>query len=73
MFAAVEEDPAFLGDAVLAWHLDRMSKEGLVEGGSAAWALTGRKRARREPRWLGGYEVRDESLRWDPASGRLAS
>jgi hypothetical protein len=73
IFAAVEEDPAFLGDAVLAWHLDRMSKEGLVEGGSAAWALTGRKRARREPRWLGGYEVRDESLRWDPASGRLAS
>jgi hypothetical protein len=24
------------------------------------------------PRWLGGYEVKDDSLRWDPDLGRLA-
>ena len=57
----VEEDPAFVGDAVLAWHLRRLEEEGLLEG----------KRRRRLPRWLGGYEVKDERLRWDAASARL--
>jgi hypothetical protein len=23
------------------------------------------------PRWLGGYEVKDQTLRWDPALSRL--
>jgi hypothetical protein len=23
------------------------------------------------PRWLGGYEVKDETVRWDPALTRL--
>ena len=72
LFAAVAEEPAFLGDTVLAWHLRRMQKEGMLEERAETWALTGASRRRREPRWLGGYEVRDERLRWDPASGRLA-
>ena len=53
LFKAVTEDPIFLGDAVLAWHLRR-----LEEG---SWL----------PRWLGGYEVKDETLRWDPGLGRV--
>ena len=62
LFRAVEEDPAFLGDAVLEWHLQRLREEGLLEG---------KKRRRRLPRWLGGHEVKDETLRWDPALARL--
>jgi hypothetical protein len=78
LFLGVEEDPAFLGDAVLAWHLERMAQEGLIDGegkhwGSKGWKVTGKPRTRRLPRWLGGYEVKDESVRWDPASGRLVS
>ena len=73
IFLKVEEDPAFLGDAVLAWHLHRMEKDGLVERRGDEWAPTGKKRAHRLARWLGGREVKDEALRWDPASGRLAS
>lgn len=60
---AVHEEPAFLGDAVLAWHVRRLEQQGLLHG----------QRRRRLPRWLGGYEVKDGSVRWDPASGRLAS
>jgi hypothetical protein len=67
------EDPVFLGDVVLAWHLDRLAKESLVERRGETWALTGKQRSRRLPRWLGGYEVKDESVRWDPALGRLVS
>jgi hypothetical protein len=48
-----QEEPAFLGDTVLAWYVERMKKGRLL------------------PRWLGGYEVKDESLRWDPVLGRL--
>jgi hypothetical protein len=69
----VQEDPAYLGDAVLAWHLQRLQSEGLVERHGEAWKLSGRKRQQRLPRWLGGYEVKDERVRWDPASGRLVS
>ena len=72
LFALVAEEPAFLGDTVLEWHLRRMEKEGLVEERQGSWGATGRPRRRREPRWLGGYQVRDETLRWDPASGALA-
>ena len=73
LFQAVEEDPAFLGDAVLAWHLERMAQERLLEKSLNKWRLSGKSRSRRVPRWLGGYEVRDASLPWDPASGRLVS
>jgi hypothetical protein len=77
LFAGVEEDPAFLGDAVLSWHLERLAREGLIEAegthwGSKQWRLTGKPRAQRQPRWLGGYEVVDETLSWDAACGRLA-
>jgi hypothetical protein len=47
----MQEEPAFLGDTVLAWYVERMSR----------WL----------PRWLGGYEVKDETVRWDPALSRL--
>jgi len=73
LFRAVEEAPAFLGDAVLAWHLERMAAERLVEKRADAWRLSGKSRSRRVPRWLGGYEVKDAALRWDPALGRLVS
>jgi hypothetical protein len=71
LFRAIEEDPAFLGDAVLAWHLERMQKERLVERRSTGWALSGKSRSQRVPRWLGGYLVKDLRLRWDPSSGSL--
>ena len=71
LFRAIEEDPAFLGDAVLAWHLERMLQERLVERRSTGWALSGKSRSQRVPRWLGGYLVKDLKLRWDPASGTL--
>jgi hypothetical protein len=78
LFPRIEEEPAFLGDAVLAWHLERMAQEGLLVGegkqwGSKRWKITGTPRIRRVPRWLGGYEVKGESVRWDPASGHLVS
>ena len=60
---AIREEPAFLGDAVLAWHLRRLEEEELLAG----------KPRRRLPRWLGGYEVKDERLRWDPGSARLVA
>lgn len=71
LFRAIREEPAFLGDAVLAWHLERMQKERLVERRSTGWALSGKSRSQRVPRWLGGYLVKDLKLRWDPASARL--
>ena len=49
-----QEEPAFMGDVVLRWHLERLEQ------------------GRRFPRWLGGYEVVDEKLCWDPSAGRLA-
>ena len=71
LFRAIEEEPAFLGDAVLAWHLERMQRERLVERRSTGWALSGKSRSQRVPRWLGGYLVKDLKLRWDPALERL--
>ncbi len=71
LFRAIEEDPIFLGDAVLTWHLERMQKERLIERRSMGWALSGKSRSQRVPRWLGGYLVKDLKLRWDPASSAL--
>ena len=48
-----DEEPAFLGDVVLAWYEERI------------------KHGRWLPRWLGGHELKDQSLRWDPRSQRL--
>jgi hypothetical protein len=55
LFQRVKEEPRFLGDTVLAWHLERLQRNA------------------HRPRWLGGYEVKDESLRWDPGSARLVT
>jgi hypothetical protein len=75
------EEPVFLGDTVLLWHLDRLRGDGFVaKDGSWSLAkkgeevLAGKRDAwsePRAPRWLGGYEARDGSLRWDPRSARL--
>lgn len=73
LFRAVAEEPAFLGDAVLAWHLERLRKERLLERRGEHWALSGKSRSQRVRRWLGGYELRDAKLRWDPALARLVS
>jgi hypothetical protein len=66
------EDPVFLGDAVLVWHLERMAYEGLLKKVDDRWVATGHSRRLRQPRWIGGTEIRDESVRWDPALARLA-
>jgi len=36
-----------------------------------AWYAERMKQRRWLPRWLGGYEVKDQSLRWDPLGQRL--
>jgi hypothetical protein len=75
------EEPVFLGDAVLAWHLERLGADGLVTN-ERVWRLTakgeevlqGRADAWGQPkraRWLGGYEVKDGRLRWDSKLARL--
>ncbi len=69
----IEEDPVFLADGVLAWHLERLAREDLVDRDAGRWRSTGRPRRQRLPRWLGGYEVIDEALCWDPALGRLVA
>lgn len=70
IFAAIREDPVYLGDTVLAWHLERMQREGLVEQRGEAWHAVSRPERRREPRWLGGVQVTEDSpWRWDPARG----
>jgi hypothetical protein len=78
---AAQEDPIFLGDTVLEWHLKRLRHDALVEGDDT-WSITSRGRdvlrgrldgwaAPRAPRWIGGVELRDGWPRWDAASGRL--
>ena len=71
VFRKVEEDPVFLADLGFEWHLHRLKREGLAANRDHRWWATGGQRSRRLPRWLGGYEIRDESLRWDPSSARL--
>ena len=72
VFTGVDEEPKFLGDLVLEWHLERMAQEGLLERRGELWAFRSRKRSRRVPRWLGGVRVDDACpWCWDPAAGRL--
>ena len=72
VFTGVEEDPIYLGDLVLRWHLGRLQEEGLLEQRGELWALRSRRRSRRVPRWLGGVRVDDQCpWRWDPAAGQL--
>jgi hypothetical protein len=72
------EDPVFLGDTVFAWHVGRLSADGLLEAGAltqkARDILNGKADAWAQPRaarWLGGYEVKDGGVRWDPKLARL--
>ena len=72
VFTGIDEEPIFLGDLVLRWHLARMAEEGLLEERGGQWALKSRRRTKRVPRWLGGVRVDEQCpWRWDPAAGRL--
>jgi hypothetical protein len=72
VFTGIDEDPIYLGDLVLRWHLARMEEEGLLEQRGELWTLRSRKRSRRVPRWLGGVRVDEQCpWRWDPAAGEL--
>ena len=76
------EDPVFLGDTVLAWHLERLAREGFLKkemlwglGERGKTVLAGEADAWAQPRsarWLGGYEIKDGRPRWDPELARLA-
>ena len=78
------EDPVWLGDTVLAWHLTRLAADGFVSMKNDACAATAHGldiiegkidawSSRRRPRWIGGYEVRDGRLRWDGKGVRAIS
>jgi hypothetical protein len=72
LFLRTREDPVFLGDGVLLWHLSRMESEGLIRSEGDAWLPISEQRARRIPRWLGGVVVDEASRwRWNPAAGLL--
>jgi len=72
VFTGIDEDPIFLGDLVLRWHLARMAEEGVLEERGGQWALKSRRRTKRVPRWLGGVRVDEQCpWRWDPEAGRL--
>jgi hypothetical protein len=73
LFVATREEPAFLGDTVLAGHLARMQHEGLVDESAGQWRAVSRQRTKRLPRWLGGVRVdADSPWRWDPARGAIS-
>jgi hypothetical protein len=74
LFAATQarEDPVFLGDTTLLWHLERMREEGLLEWSAGFWRASGQPRAKRLPRWLGGALVDERARwRWDPVAAQL--
>ena len=72
IFTSVREEPVFLGDSVLAWHLERMQREGMVGREGELWHAVPRPERRREPRWLGGVQVTEDSpWRWDPLRGAI--
>jgi hypothetical protein len=72
IFTSIDEDPIFLGDLILRWHLTRMAEEGLLEERGGQWALKSRRRTKRVPRWLGGVRVDEQCpWRWDPLAGKL--
>jgi hypothetical protein len=71
IFRAVREEPAFLGDTVLRWHLQRLQDEGAVRFHGDAYECRNAPRRSRE-RWLGGVQVLPQ-VRWryDAALGRI--
>lgn len=71
LFERTREEPAFMGDAVLRWHLQRMELDGWIRRRDDAWQATGDTR-RRVARWLGGVRVEPSSpWRWDEKRGTL--
>lgn len=72
LFREVREQPAFLGDAVLLWHLERLRDEGALRLENKSWASTGSQPGRSRVRWLGGVQVLPQ-VRWryDPVLGRI--
>jgi hypothetical protein len=71
IFRRTREEPAFMGDPVLRWHLTRLELEGWVQQRDGVWQL-GRRGDRRLERWLGGVLARPDSpWRWDPGAGSL--
>jgi hypothetical protein len=71
IFQRTREEPAFMGDAVLRWHLTRLEVEGWIRQRDGAWEL-GKRGDRRLERWLGGVLVQPSSpWRWDEAAQTL--
>jgi hypothetical protein len=58
LFEATREDPAFMGDAVLRWHLTRLETEGWILQRDGTWHLGAATGTRRLERWLGGVLLR---------------
>jgi len=74
IFRAIQEreDPIFLGDTVVQWHLERMAREGLVQRHGEQWLFLNLVKTRFEPRWIGGVRLEEGSpWRWNPRSARL--
>jgi Domain of unknown function (DUF1835) len=73
IFRRTREEPAFMGDTVLLWHLRRMERDGWVRSTGETWtAASGTRPGRRLPRWLGGALVEPSSpWRWDPVAASL--
>lgn len=71
IFERTREEPVFMGDAVLRWHLARLEAEGWIGQRDGRWKL-GERKERRFERWLGGVLVRpDAPYRWDPFAASL--
>jgi hypothetical protein len=71
LFRAVREEPAFLGDTVLRWHLQRLGYEGAVHFHDDVYEHKSAPKRSRE-RWLGGVQVLPQ-VRWryDAGLGRI--
>jgi hypothetical protein len=73
IFERTREDPAFMGDTVLRWHLERLEREGWARRRGDQWESTAARGERKFPRWLGGVLVEPGSpWRWDEPTRRLS-
>jgi hypothetical protein len=73
IFQRTREDPAFMGDTVLRWHLTRLEIEGWIARRDTTWELDPRPRERKGERWLGGVLVQPSSpWRWDERGATLS-
>ena len=74
LFGKTREEPAFMGDTVLRWHLARLEVEGWIAQRDGTWELAAQPGERRLERWLGGVLVQPSSpWRWDARTQRLNS